>query len=274
MYWICTKPEGWIVCRKRSDFDWLAQLAKISNSFTVESKADIDTLLASINADQAAFSIPAVQFFLSCSNDKSFNQRKKRECKNAKGETPGDKAVNEFVTDLEISARQVKSGVKDLKGLLEDTCFIVEQLGVKLKKVGETFGKLNEAWKNLEKHKVAAFSSTMEATTGPKLSEMAMELKLGFFQWSNSVENHKKLLKKSFVIPAEKIVSTFKDLRKNLKIRREAEDHQLNVANEIVMAEFVKCAALLRKEVSNWISTLVKVAPYQEAMENIIRSHK
>lgn len=262
------------MCRKKSDFDWLAQLAKLSNSFNVDSKADIDTLLSAINDDQSIFTIPAVQFFLSCSNTKAFAQRKKKECKSSKHDTTGDDLINDFIGDLEPGAKHIKAAMKDIKSLMEDTCFIVDQLGIKLKKVGECFGKLNEAWSALEKHSTAYVTPSKDVISGSLLSEMSMELKLGFFQWSNSVENHKKQLKKSFIQPAENVIKAFKDLRKNLKIRREAEDHQLNVANEIVMAEYAKCATLLRKEESNWKSTVILVAPYQEGMENIIRSQK
>lgn len=261
VYWIMTKPEGWMVCRKRSDFDWLS--SQVGSPITeVKDQSDAEKLLTIVNKQQALFRDPFVQAFFSCSNRKQFDEKLKS-AKSAKKRTGPSlqSTANQLLDALDIKAKSVRLAVVDTLGHVEDACGLLEQLAKKLVKVGDCFGRLHTDWFAIEKLDTDSRNANL-------LSTAFADLKIKSFEWSNSLEKQRVSITKAF-LSGEGLVSQLKELRKNLKIRREASESQLHLANEICLAQLSKLDESMEASCGQWLKSMSEAALVNVAMENL-----
>ena len=226
----------------------------------VRELADVEKVLAFLNERQASFHEVSVQTFLSCSNRKLFDEKKKTA--KSRPTCTSSSSVTELALDsLTVKSKSIKNQLIEALGLQEEVCGLLEQLSKKIGKLGECFSKLRTDWTSVDQ---------LEKIIGKAnpLPSILSDLKIACFEWSNSIDKNRIGLQKS-IGAAEVCLRSAKELHKNLKVRREAVEPQRKLADEISLVQLTRSVESC-EEISNaWLEALKAAGSSNTAMEKI-----
>lgn len=254
VYWIRTNPQGWIVPRKLSDFDWLASRLTLEfptlSSIFAQKSSDLRIYLSRLSQYPLLLSSPFFVYFLSCANEKGFETRKSQEySKDWQKEilaTPGSSCedinagphksmigllhdVNNDNKDVEVkqhilleditwkNTQQIEKYAK-IKANMDQVAVLLQALGEKVSEIGRGFGELSDTWKDLQSNKYFDLFVSIDEFNP---SSSYQQIKNSVFSWSNRIESIRSLFKKQVQASSDKIFETYRELSKNLKIRRD-----------------------------------------------------
>lgn len=254
IYWIRTNPQGWIVPRKLSDFDWLASRLTLEfptlSSIFAQKSSDLRIYLSRLSQYPLLLSSPFFVYFLSCANEKGFETRKSQEySKDWQKEilaTTGSSCedinagpyksmigllhdVNNDNKDVEVkqhilleditwkNTQQIEKYAK-IKANMDQVAVLLQALGEKVSEIGRGFGELSDTWKDLQSNKYFDLFVSIDEFNP---SSSYQQIKNSVFSWSNRIESIRSLFKKQVQAPSDKIFETYRELSKNLKIRRD-----------------------------------------------------
>lgn len=264
IFWISTQPEGWMVNRRASDFEWLAQRLqhefiqlKIPN-FTSKEPEDVKLFVELLNSHPILFRSTFLIWFLSCTSEKVFYDRKDKEfnkgfLKELVSKITPDQAgqlkpavaskeknnitalmdqmnmedkhddisVHLFLEDLTMGIKSNREVYKELAKHIEEISFLMVALNEEIGRAACCFGKLNTSFVEIEKHKIS-----MVQEVKPSLSSIYLDLKKSFYQWNNSMESHRSQLDKLFLPQLTSILEGSKELSKVTPSHAEPQDSQ------------------------------------------------
>ena len=252
IYVIKTSPQGWKVSRRTSDFEWLSE--RLQAEFPKEPGVafpGIDHLveyLNKLNKIPALLSSPFFVYFFSCTMEQAFYDRKKVEFEkgfiagivnklNIEGEIPAvqsgqpkaQKDIVELIDEIEQSDKadprvnfvleELTASVGNTREIFRQIIEVSTELAPVLTQAKDLFtrlatlyGQLSESHTRLEKHSLPQL---------PTLSRVYNDTKLIYFSWTNSLENMVNGINRGWVPAMDGIGNGYRELQKNLKIRRD-----------------------------------------------------
>lgn len=254
VYWIRTNPQGWLVKRKISDFDWLAsrltlEFPSLANVF-IQKPGDLRIYLARLSQYPMLLTSSFLVYFLTCTSDKLFDMRKDREyskdwqtdimaTSNSDGRDIDANLqksmigllddINNDNKDVEVkqhivledvtwkNAHQIEQFGK-IKANMEQIGTMLHAISEKVSEIGRAFGEISDSWSELQTNKYFEVFQSMDEFN-PAASYLQLKNKI--FSWSNRVESIRSIFKKQVQFSTDKIFAAYSDLGKNLKIRRE-----------------------------------------------------
>lgn len=284
IYWINTNPGGWTVSRRISDFKWVCK--KIASEFPIigklkiKDKSDVETFILMVNNNQLVSHHQFMQYFLSCTDYKSFYERRKNDSSSRKSSNERDDETSlkrspqilptdlkNFLDELTPKAKSIRSSLKDARRYLENLYFLLDQISERICKVASCFGKASDAWASIEKMPDA--SKILFDSTTPDLSSRYSTLKLTLFQWSAASDCRKQQVKKLPTLLTNFLDAT-KESSRSLNVRKETEG-QGKVADDIAVSEVVRQINLERQDLDKWVDLLRLSTTADESMQEILR---
>ena len=142
--------------------------------------------------------------------------------------------------------------LKQLKRHTEDLYFLMEQMHGKTEKIASCFGKLSETWS-----KTGDSELTKLTPRSVDLAAGYSELKLMYFQWSQSLETSKNLLKKNIMESAEKLCLELSDIKKALKPLKSSSGSENTPkkaidSSDLAFMECLKARKLEQEHIAKW----------------------
>lgn len=246
------------MCRKRSDFDWLSSKLGLPEP---KDQAGVESLLKAANHHQQVFYEPAAKVFFGCSNQKRFEAELKAAENKTKVDPKVDQSTAILLDEVDSRSKSIKHELSDVMELVSDAHSLILQLDKKLAKIAECFGKLHADWSHIEK------VNESESFDLP-LSELFSDLKIKNFEWCNGLKKQRDALMKAFS-SGDGLITQVKELRKNLKIRREANESQKRLADEISYVQLAKFSKNLAASCQLWITCMGEAALTHVAMDKL-----
>lgn len=99
--------------------------------------------------------------------------------------------INVFLEDLYNTTKGNKKPLEKAKETVDELCLLIKKVSEKTKELAEIFGKISENYQQLEKNDTSEMESIQ-----PKIGKICVDLKTGFFGYSNILDNKNSQLKK------------------------------------------------------------------------------
>ena len=233
-------------------------------------------------------------FFLSCTNEKKFYQRKEKEFKNSilknfsskinkfvdnpnensnnKEELPrmmeeldqeDDAYLDEkisvhlFLEDLKECSKVNKPLLAQAQKGINDISHLMKQMKDKMLALGNTFNELSQSFKEIEKTKRPEILEI-----NPLHSRIYHELKMSFSRWSNLFEHEHKHLEKLFVPTVKLLRETNKKNLENLTIRTNMINKLIHTIDKVKKGKDNRNTILDKKELMFGSKELVFISPF------------